>query len=338
MSKARSAIVAPFLATTLLAVPALARADDFYKGKTVTVIVGFGPGGGFDLYARAFARFLPDHIPGHPTVIVQNMPGAGSLVALRSLDTTQPKDGTAMVTFEPGVITESLAEPKRINLDLRKYTWIGIASPEFEVCYGYGPNGVKSWSDMMHRKQFILGAPAKGSGAYIDGAMLRVIFGAPVKEVLGFQGSAEVRLAIERGELDGDCGALSSIPAGLAQQTTRLTLSSASPRRDQRSCTANARFIDDFATTQEQKDLLGVLLASREVGRSYVMSASVPADRIAIMRKAFDDTMKDPAYLAEMKKEQNPVDPVTGQEAEKIVAKMMAVSPAIIAKVKKIYE
>ena len=102
MSRTRSALFAPFLVTTLVAVPALARADDFYKGKTVTIIVGFSPGGGYDLYARALARFIPDHIPGHPTVIVQNMPGAGSLVAVRSLNVTQPKDGTVMVTFDAG--------------------------------------------------------------------------------------------------------------------------------------------------------------------------------------------------------------------------------------------
>ena len=213
MSRTRSALFAPFLAASLVAAPALVRADDFYKGKTLTIIVGFTPGGGYDSYARALARFIPDHIPGHPTVIVQNEPGAGSLVAVRSLNFTQPKDGTVMVTFNPGLITQSVVQPEMVNLDFRKYAWVGIATPDFRVCYGYGPNGVSSWDDMMHRKEFILGGTGKGSGNYINGATLREVFDAPVKQVLGFPGSAEMRLAIERGELDGDCGSLSSIPA-----------------------------------------------------------------------------------------------------------------------------
>ena len=337
MSRTRSAVFAAFLATTLVALPALARADDFYKGKTVTIIVGLTAGGGYDVYARALARFIAKHIPGRPTVIVQNMPGAGSLVAARSLNATQPKDGTVMLTFEPGLITQSVVQPEMVNLDFRKFAWIGVATPTFRVCYGYGPNGVKSWDDMMHRKEFILGAVAKGGSDYINGATLREVFDAPVKQVLGFPGSAEEVLALERGEIDGECGSLSSIPAdwlrdGKAHPFVRFT------KQRPPEMPESARFIEDFTTTQEQKDLLGVLDAEGEVGRSYVMSGDVPADRIAIMRKAFDDTMKDPAFLAEMERAQLPVHPLSGEEAGQIVAKITTVSPAIIAKAKKIYE
>jgi tripartite-type tricarboxylate transporter receptor subunit TctC len=337
MSRTRSASFAPFLASALIAAPALARADDFYKGKTVTIVVGFSSGGGYDLYARALARFVPAHIPGHPAVIVQNEPGAGSLLAVRSLDVTQPKDGTVMVTFEPGLITQSVAQPEMVNLDFRKFAWIGVATPNFEVCYGFGPNGVSSWEDMMRRKEFILGGTAKGSGTYIEGATLREVFNAPVRQILGFPGSAERRLAIERGELDGDCGVLSSIPADWLNNNTAHPFVRFNKERPPEMM-ENARFIDDFATTQDQKDLLDVLDTGKEVGRSFIMSGGVPADRIAIMRKSFDDTMKDPAFLAEMQKEQLPVHPLSGEEAGRIVSKMTAVSPAIIAEVKKIYE
>ena len=146
-----------------------------------------------------------------------------------------------------------------------------------------------------------------------------------------------MRLAIERGELDGDCGALSSIPADWLSDDKAHPFVRFTKERPPE-MTENARFIDDFATTQDQKDLLDVLDAGNEVGRSFVMSGDVPADRIAIMRKAFDDTMKDPAFLAEMEKEQLPVHPLTGEEAAQIVAKITAVSPAIIAEAKKIYE
>ena len=337
MARIHAAFFAPLLVAAHLTVPAQARADDFYKGKTVTIIVGFTPGGGYDLYARLLARFLPAHIPGHPTVIVQNMPGAGSLVAGRSLYATQPKDGTVLATLDDGLITESLVEPEVVDLDFRKYAWIGITTPDFRVCYGFGPGGVKSWDDMMRSKEFILGAVGKGAGNYINGATLREVFGAPIKQVLGFPGSAEQQLAIERGELDGDCGALSSIPRdwlrdGKAHPFVRFT------KERPPEMPENARFIGDFATTQDQRDLLEVLNAGNEVGRAYVISGDVPADRIATMRKAFDDTMKDPAFLAEAEKEQLPVHALTGERAAQIAADITAVSPVIIAKAKKIYE
>ena len=265
MPGTRLALFAPFLMIALVSAPALVRADDFYKGKTVTIVVGFSPGGGYDLYARALARFIPDHIPGHPIVIVQNVPGAGSLVAVRSLKVTQPKDGTVMVTFEPGLITQSVVQPEMVNLDFRKFAWIGIATPNFEVCYGFGPNGVTSWGDMMRRKEFILGSEGKGAGNYIEGATLHEVFDAPVKQVLGFPGSAEQRLAIERGELDGDCGVLSSIPPDwLSSDKAHLFVRFNKDRPPEMS--ENARFIDDFATTQDQKDLLDVVDAGKGGG------------------------------------------------------------------------
>jgi tripartite-type tricarboxylate transporter receptor subunit TctC len=325
------------LVATLVAGPTLGRADDFFKGKTVTIIVGFSSGGGYDLYARVLARFIADHIPGHPTIIVQNMPGASGILAVRSLYVTQPKDGTVMLTFDPGLITQSVVRPEMTNLDFRKSTWVGVATPTFRVCYSFGPNGVKSWDDMMHRKEFILGAAAKGSGDYINGATLREVFGAPIKQVLGFPGSAEELLAVERGEIEGECGTLSSVPADWIRDNKAHVFVRFTKERPPE-MPESARFIEDFATTQEQKDLLGVLDAEDEVGRSYMMSANVPADRVAILRKAFDDTMKDPAFLAEMQKEQLPVHPLAGEETEKIVANIMSVSPAIIAKAKKIYE
>ncbi len=177
-------------------------ADDFYKDKTISVVVGFTPGGGYDAYGRQLARFLPEHIPGKPNVIVQNMPGAGSMTAVRALDATQPKDGTVIVIFNPGLIVQSVVQPEKAPVDFHKYVFVGTVTPDFRVCYGFGPNGVKSWEDMMSRKEFILGATGKGSGNYVNGATMREVFNAPVKQILGFPGSNEQRLAVERGELE----------------------------------------------------------------------------------------------------------------------------------------
>jgi tripartite-type tricarboxylate transporter receptor subunit TctC len=315
-----------------------ARAQDFYKGKTFTIVVGFSPAGGYDNYARVLARYLGKYIPGHPTIIVQNMPGAGSLTSVRYLDLTAPKDGTVMTIFNPGLVTQSIVQPDRVNLNFRNFSWIGVVTPDYRVCYGYGDHGVKSWDQLMHGgKQFIIGSTGKGSGNYINGAILRIIFKAPVKQVLGFPGSAEQRLAIEQGELDGDCGSYSSIPIdwikkGLVHAFVRF-IANRPPEIPE-----SAAYIGTFASSDAQRQVLRLLSGGNEVGRPFIMSKQVPADRLAIIRKAFDDTMKDPAFLAEMAKEQLPVHPMTGQDAEKIVGELMSASPAVVAAAKPIYQ
>jgi tripartite-type tricarboxylate transporter receptor subunit TctC len=337
MVETRSVSLLALALAGLIIAPSFARADDFYKGKTFTIVVGFSPGGGYDSNARAVARYLAAHIPGHPNVIVQNMPGAGSLTSVRYLDVSAPKDGTVMTVFNPGLVTQSIVAPEKVQLDFRKYGWIGVVTPDFRVCYGYGPNGVKSWDDMMHRKEFVLGSTARGSGNYINGATLREVFHAPIKQILGFPGSADQRLAIERGELDGDCGSYSSIPIewirdGAAHPFVRFT--------EQRppEIPESAVSIGTFAKSEEQKQILDVLDASDEVGRPFIMSKQVPADRVAIIRKAFNATMQDKDFLADMEKQQFPVNPLTGEDAEAIVGKMMNAPPAIVAKAKAIYE
>lgn len=330
-----------FLAALLIGLLGLglpARAQDFYKGKTFTIVVGFSPAGGFDSYARVLARYFGKYIPGHPTVIVQNMPGAGSLTSVRYLDFTAPKDGTVMTIFNPGLVTQSIVQPDRVGLDFRKFSWVGVVTPDFRVCYGYGDHGIKSWDQLIHGgKQFIIGSTGKGSGNYINGAMLRIIFQAPVKQVLGFPGSAEQRLAIEQGELDGDCGSYSSIPVdwinkGLVHAFVRF-IEKRPPEIPQ-----SAAYIATFASSDAQRRLLRLLSGGDEVGRPFIMSKQVPADHLAIVRKAFDDTMKDPAFLSDMAKEQLPVHPMTGQEAEKIVGELTSAAPAVIAAAKPIYQ
>jgi tripartite-type tricarboxylate transporter receptor subunit TctC len=333
----RSTLLLPLVLAGTAAAAPLVHAQDFYKGKTVNITVGFSPGGGYDVNARAVARYLPKHIPGNPNVVVQNMPGAGSVTSVRYLDATAAKDGTIMTVFNPGLITQSVVEPDKVNIDFRNVAWIGVVTSDFRVCYGFGPNGVKSWDDMMKRKEFILGSTAKGSGNYINGATLRHVFNAPVRQILGFPGSAEQRIAIERGELDGDCGSFSSIPVDWVRDRKVHPFVRFTEKRPPE-IPESAIFINNFAKTDEQKQILNVLNAADEVGRPFIMSKQVPADRVAIMRKAFSDTMKDPAFLAEMEKQQLPVIPVIGADAEAIVGKMMNVSPQIVAKAKEIYE
>jgi tripartite-type tricarboxylate transporter receptor subunit TctC len=325
-----------FVSATAFAAPAYAQAD-FYKGKTVTITVGFTPAGGYDINARAVARHLGKHIPGNPHVIVQNSPGAGSLTAVRNLDATLPRDGTAVVVFNPGLVTQSIVQPETVKVDFRNVAWLGIVTADFRVCYGFGPDGVKSWNDMMSRKEFILGSTARGAGNYINGATLRLVFNAPVRQILGFPGSAEQRIAIERGELDGDCGSYSSIPLNwINEKKVHPFVRFTEQRADD--IPESAVYIGTFAKTDEQRAILTVLNAADEIGRPFIMSRQVPADRLAIMRNAFMATMKDPAFVADMEKLGHPIYPLPGDKAEAIVAKMSSASPEVLAKVRAIYQ
>jgi tripartite-type tricarboxylate transporter receptor subunit TctC len=336
---ARSALPALVLAAGVAAPPAgpaLAQ-EDFYKGKALTIVAGFSAGGGYDINARALARHWGRHIPGNPRIVVQNMPGAGSLTAVRAMDATLPKDGSAVVIFNPGMVTRSIVDAARVKVDFAKVAWIGIVTADFRICYSYGPKGPKTFEEVLKSKQFILGSTAKGAGNYINGATLRHVFNAPVKQIVGFPGSAEQRIAIERGELDGDCGSFSSIPVAWVRDKkinpfVRFTETRAPEIPE------SAVYIGTFAKTEEQKQLLNVLNAADEIGRPFIASRQVPAARIAILRKAFDATMKDKAYLADITKLGHPVHPLTGQEAEKIVVKMSGAPPSIVAKARKVFE
>ena len=223
---------------------ALAAEDEFYKGKTVTLVVGYSAGGGYDQYARALARHLGSHIPGNPSVLVQNMPGAASLTAVRYLDANAPKDGTVITTFDPGLITESFASPEIFKVRFSDYQWVGTMLRDIRICYAWGATGIKTWDDMMKRKEFLIGTTAKGSNAYVNGAILRKIFNAPVRQIAGYPGSNEQRLALERGELEGNCGSWSAMPQDWVVQrqvqSAGALLAQASARHAARACPSSA--------------------------------------------------------------------------------------------------
>ena len=330
------------LAAALVLSAAPVAAEDFYKGKTVNIVVGSTPSGSFDANARALARHMDRHIPGNPTVVVQNMPGAASLTAIRYIDAGAPKDGRALGVFLPGIITLSLVTPDKITLDMKNYAWVGVVSPDnYRVCYGYGPTGVKTWADLMQRtadKPYTMGTTGKGAANFIDGQVLKEVLGANLKIIMGYPGSTEMRLSVERGELDGDCGGYNSIPRNwLAEKRvhTFVRFSQVKPAE----VPDEAVWVGSYARTDEQRQLIQFLYAAADLGRPVVMSRQVPEDRIAIMRKAFDATVKDQAFLDDMKKQDQPVQPISGADAEKVLARFFAsASPAVVAKARKIYD
>lgn len=319
------------LAVTLLAGTQPAQAGDFYAGKLVNIVVGSTAGGGYDQYSRALARYLTGHIPGTPTIIVKNMPGAGSLTSVLHLNTTAPKDGTVMTAFNSGLFNDSIAEGDKAKAKFTDYAFVGSITRDFRICYTWKGTPVATWDDLLKSKGVVFGATGPNSNSYNGGAMLKNIFDVNMKIIAAYPGNSEVFLAVERGEIDGSCMSWTSVPDDWLQnkKINILTrLGTATPPE----IPASVPFVGDVAKSQEQKDVIDVLLAPGELGRPYIMSKEVPADRLMQMRASFDATMVDPAFLAEAKKQGLAVDPIGGAQAQELVARLYTFSPDIVAK------
>ena len=324
----------------LLCLSPLARAEDFYKGKTISVVVGATPGGAFDINARVVARYLPKYVPGNPSVVVQNMPGAGSMTAIRYIESSGPKDGTVIGNFLPGLITQSIVTPEKVPINFKNISWVGIVSGDTSrICYGYGPNGVRSIDELLQRTQdkpFIMGTTGKGASNYINGLSLQEAFGIPVRVILGFPGSSEIRLAVERGELEGDCGGISSLPPDWLK-TGRIHPFVRFAEQLGLGVPSEAAYIGSLVKSAEQREFLDFLYGADKLGRPYIMSNQVPADRLKILRTAFNAMMKDADFVSDLEKLQETVIPMTGEEAEKLYGRMSLASPKLIERAKKLY-
>jgi len=332
-----SAISAALAATVMAAASATAQPRSFYDGKTITIVVGYSPAGGYDNYARMLARHFGRHVPGSPNVIVQNMPGAATLTAVRYLDASAPQDGTVITMFDPGLISESIAVPDTIKVKFSDYRWIGNMLRDIRVCYAWAATGIKNWRDMMARRQFLIGTTAKGSQAYVNGAILRKIFNAPVRQIAGYPGSAEQRLALERGELEGNCASWSSIPPDWLAERKINPLVRFSPKRPA-DMPEGVTYVVDLAATKEDKNVLTILAAPGELGRPFIVAKAVPPERVRMLRDAFAATLRDEAFLADAQKQSLPVDAVTGEEAENVIARIYAAPPDLAKKVKDVLE
>jgi len=304
----------------------------------VMITVGFSPGGGNDLYARLLARHLKKHLPGEASVLVRNLPGSGSLKAVQSLQ-VESRDEVNVVTFNYGLITESQVNPDRIKLRFTDVAWVGSMTSVLPLCFAWHTTGVKTWADVMKRSRFALGAPAIGSSNYIYGAILKNILKGPVQIVTGYAGSSQERIAIERGELDGGCGALSSLPPHWIEQKSimpLLTFSADDP--DLLKAGIKVPFIRDMVTTAEDKQLLDMFIRPAILGRPFIMSTKVdPRDR-ATLRAAFDATMKDPDLLADAKKLGLPTEPISGTAAQKMIEGLYAIPQAVVERARDILQ
>ncbi|MDX1483196.1 MAG: hypothetical protein R3229_01840 [Alphaproteobacteria bacterium] len=304
---------------------------DFYKRKVVRIVVGASPGGGFDAYSRLMARHMKKHVPGAPKTIVSNMPGAGSLKAVQSLKAA-PKDGTVMVAFNPGLVTQSVVTPDKVRFKFTDVSFLGSVTADIRVCYTWGKTGIKNFKDLLARDQVNLGATSKGSSSYLDGAILRNMFGAKIRHVIGYPGSTEQRIAIERGELDGDCGSWGSIPRNwIERKLINVIVRNSTATISE--IPASVPFVLDLAKSEADRAVLKVVLAANDVFRPLIMAKQVPAERLAAMRKAVWDTVNDPAFRAEAQRSKREiVNPMRGEDVDKVIAEVYRTPADLIAK------
>jgi len=336
MTRHVRALAALCFALAAPAAPAAAQdAASFYRGKTVRIVVGFSSGGGYDVYARVLARHLARHIPGTPSVVVQNMPGAASLKSVQYLTSGAPADGTLITTFNPGLITQSLTVPEKVGLSFLDYAWIGNVSEDFRVCYTWNGTGIRTWQDLLARPKVNFGNTGVGTSAYIDNRILSELFGVRMNMVMGYPGSADKRIAIERGELDGDCGSWTSMPEEWLRDS-KITIHIRFSRTLVPGMPASAAAARDLLTDPKKRDIFNLLTASAVVGRPYIAPKGVPADRLAALRAAFDATMKDPEFLADSEKQHLAVTPMTGAEVETFVKELYRTPPDIAAAAREI--
>ena len=312
--------------------PARAAAPaDFYKGKTVSVIIGYSAGGGYDLYARVLAQHLGKHIPGNPTVVPQNMPGAGSIKAAAYVFSVAPKDGTVIGTFARGMAATALIG--QAPFDARKFTWLGSATKDVTLCISWGPSPIKTWNDAL-TKQFTAGGEGPAGDPDMFAKLYKNVFGAKIKLATGFPGTTDITLAMQRREVDGLCGiswsTVKSRYGNWVKDKKINFLIQAAPKKAPD--LPDVPFAADYAKTTEQKQILDFAIANEVLARPFVAPPNIPADRAAILRAAFDATLRDPAFLADANKTMIDIDPVSAAEAEAVVASLYALPKDVAAK------
>jgi tripartite-type tricarboxylate transporter receptor subunit TctC len=321
MRLSRSCVVIA-VAALLLNTPALADpVEDFYKGKSLNLAVGFTVGGGYDLYARLVGRHIGRFIPGKPTVVVRNMEGAGSLRLANWLYAAAPKDGTALGVFARGVPFDPLlGNPGPQFENGAQFSFIGSANNESSVCIAWHRAGIKTFDDLKSKEMIVGGMNASNESDQHPKA-LNAIFGTKLKLVTGYPGGNDITLAMERGEVQGRCGwSWSSVKSNhsnwLQDGTMLLLLQNALEKHPDM---PNVPLVMDLAQSDEQKQTLRLVFGPQKMGRPFIAPPGIPADRLAALRKAFLETMKDPEFLAEAKKSKLDIDAISGEEIQALV-------------------
>lgn len=319
------------------AIDPLFAQESFYKDKTIRIIVGFSAGGGFDVNARAIARHIGKHIPGNPTIIVENMTGAGSLIAANYVYKAAKPDGLTVGNFAGGLIMNQVFGQQGIEFDARRFIYIGVPAKSPPVCVLSKASGINSMEKWMAAKNPVkLGGLSPGNTTDDVPKVLKTTLGLPVRVVAGYKGTADIRLAVETGELDGACWNWESVSTtwrkSLETGDIAVVLQTTpEPLPELPKVPTAIR----FAKTDEARKLIQVGIHDQyQILRLYTLPPNTPKERADVLRRAFEQTMKDPEFKAEMDKANLPIDPVTGGEIEKIINGFFKLDPALLAKLK----
>jgi tripartite-type tricarboxylate transporter receptor subunit TctC len=307
----------------------------FYAGKSIRLVVGIDVGSGYDVNARLLARHLGNHIPGKPTIVVQNQPGAGSAIMTSQLYTAGPFDGTTIGAAFAGMPTQPLLQPGGgIRFDPVKLLWLGNTNRETHVTYVWHTSPVQSLEELK-TKQLIMGAQAPGSSQVDFPLVANALFGLKFKVIPGYGSTSKINLALESGEVQGTIAAWTSVKTlssqWIADKKIKVIAQWALRPNAELPGVPNAL---DFAKTATDQAALRLVMARLDIGRPFFLPPGVPGERVAALRKAFDETMKDPAYLEEAKKLSIDVDPLTGAELGTLVEQVSKTPADTVARVR----
>jgi tripartite-type tricarboxylate transporter receptor subunit TctC len=312
--------------------------DQFYKGKTIDIIIGYPPAGSNDTYARLLARHIGKHIPGNPSIVAKNMPGAGSFLALGHVYNIAPKDGTILGIGAPtSPLDEKLGTPG-VRFKTAELNWVGRIDSLINIVFMWKTSPVKTVADAQRIESTLSGTGA-GSTVSIYPTVMNNVLGTKFKLIMGYRGSNEAQLAVERGEVEGHSTSWTAVkvahPDWLPTKTiTILVQFSVKPHAE----LADVPTVVALARTDEERQILSAVVNAAEVGTAFFTTPGVPADRLAALRRAFDATMKDPDFLADAKRTTLTVNPLTGEELQKLVTEVSNLPPALLEKVRAAYK
>jgi len=313
---------------------------EYYRGKTVRIVVGLSAGGGFDIYARALARHLGKHISGNPTFVVDNMPGAGSMIAANHVYKAAKPDGLTMGHFVGSLFMQQLLGRPGAEFEATKYEFVGSPIPEKTACALTKASGITSMDRWLAAKTPVkLGAT--GSGPIVDvPKILQVALGLPIQLVAGYKGTADIRLAAEGGELAGACWSWEAIKStwakGLESGDVNIVLQALPKAHPD---LPKVPLAINYAKADAARQLIRIgIHEAADIARPFVMPPGTPKDRVQLLRSAFLATLRDSAFLAEAEKSKLDVDPISGEEMEKIVAGLYKINPATLAKLKEVLD
>jgi len=323
-------------------IPALAASvEEFYKGKTIQFVVGGSAGGGYDTYTRLIARHFPQNIPGKPSTVVQNMPGAAMLIAANYIFNSASRDGTVIGHWSGPLILQHMMGNAAVQFDGRKFGWLGMPTADSLVCITTERSGIRTADDWRKAKTRVkLGAIGPGTSGTDDTKLLAAATGFPLQLIEGYKGTADIRIAAETGEVDGTCA--------FGWQSAKVTWANALRARQvhvvlQTMLEPHPELKDvplavEYAKAEEGKKLLRIASELYGKQRLYSLPPQVPEQRVRTLQKAFIDTLKDPQLLAEAEKSKLEIDPVDGAAIEKMVNGLYEIEPAIVNRIKQLLE